>query len=67
MTKKILTPKGKAIIKAWLLGIAAGGVFTGITMLVELAPVYEALIIAATVPIVKWANKYDTSFGRGSK
>jgi len=65
--KKILTPKGKAIIKAWVLGMAAGGVFTGVTMLIELAPLYEALIIAAAVPIVKWANKYDPSFGRGSK
>lgn len=62
-----ITEKQKKAIKSYLRAVASSAIVMGVALLTEMAPHYAVLIGALAGPAIKWADKSDTDFGRGSK
>lgn len=62
-----ITEKQKLAVKSYLRAVAASAIVMGVALLTELAPHYAVLIGAVAGPAIKWADKSDKDFGRGSK
>jgi len=67
LIKKFLTPKEVAAIKSYIRAVFASAVTMGVALLTDMKPEYAVLIGALAGPLVKWADKSEKSFGRGSK
>lgn len=62
-----ITEKQKMAFKSYLRAVASSAIVMGVALLTEMAPHYAVLIGALAGPAIKWADKSDTEFGRGSK
>ena len=62
--KKIKKPEFKAVVKSYLRAVLASAVTMGIALATDLAPEYAVLIGGITAPLVKWADKAESEFGR---
>jgi len=67
LINKFVTPKEVAAIKSYVRAVLASGVTMGIALLTDMKPEYAVLIGALAGPLVKWADKNEKTFGRGSK
>ena len=65
--KKFLSEKQIKALKSYLRAVAAVAVFAGVQFATDLAPQYAMVIAAVVAPILKWADRNDKDFGRGSK
>jgi hypothetical protein len=65
--KKYLKAKDIAAIKSYLRAVLASAVTMGIALLTDMKPEYAVLIGALAAPLVKWADKNESEYGRGSK
>lgn len=64
LINKTKTPKFKSAFKSYLRAVLASAVTMGLALLTDLAPEYAILIGGLTAPIVKWADKAESDFGR---
>ena len=62
-----VTDKQKKAFMSYLRAVAASAIAMGIALLTDMAPQYAILIGAVAGPALKWADKNDASYGRGSK
>jgi hypothetical protein len=62
-----LTEKHKKAIKSYFHAVAASAIVMGVALLSEIEPHYAVLIGAIAGPAIKWADKHDKDFGRGSQ
>jgi hypothetical protein len=67
LINKFVTPKEVAAIKSYVRAVFASAVTMGVALLTDMKPEYAVLIGALAGPLVKWADKSEKAFGRGSK
>lgn len=65
--KALVTPARKAMVKTYVRAVAAGAITTALAIALDVAPQYATLIGALAAPAVKWADKAEKEYGRGSK
>lgn len=61
---KVKSPEFKAVVKSYLRAVLAAAVTMGIALLTDMAPEYAVLIGGITAPLVKWADRAESEFGR---
>ena len=64
LLEKIKSKEFKAAFKSYLRAILASAATMGIALLTDMAPEYAVLIGGITAPIVKWADRAESQFGR---
>ena len=63
----VISDKTKAALKSYARAVLAAAITMGIATATDMAPQYAVLIGAIAAPLVKWADKAEKDFGRGSK
>lgn len=67
MKKIVVSEKVQKAIKSYLRAVAASAIVMGVALVTDMAPQYAILIGAIAGPALKWADKSEKDFGRGSK
>jgi hypothetical protein len=64
LKKKLQSKEFKAAFKSYLRAVIASAATMAIAFATDIAPEYAVLIGGLTAPIVKWADKAESDFGR---
>lgn len=64
LLEKVQSKEFKAAFKSYLRAVLASAATMGIALLTDMAPEYAVLIGGITAPIVKWADRAESEFGR---
>lgn len=64
LKKKLQSKEFKAAFKSYLRAVLASAATMGIALVTDIAPEYAVLIGGLTAPVVKWADRAETDFGR---
>ena len=67
LIKKLKSKEFKAAFRSYLRAVLASAITMGIALAGDVAPEYAILIGSIAAPAVKWADKTEKEFGRGSK
>lgn len=65
--KNLISPTKVALLKSYLRAVLASGVAYALANAANFDPQFAILIGAFAGPLVKWADKAEKEFGRGSK
>lgn len=65
--KKYITEKNLKVLKSYVRAIGAVVVYAALEYFTNLKPEFAIAIAAVFGPLVKWADKNEKEFGRGSK
>lgn len=64
LLNKLKSPKFKAALKDYLVGVLAAAVALGISFALDFAPEYSVIIAGITAPLAAWADKNRREYGR---
>ena len=64
LLNKLKSPKFKAALKDYAVGVVAAAVALGISFAMDFAPEYSILIAGVTAPLAAWADKNRKEYGR---
>ena len=64
LIKKLQSPKFKAALKDYFVGVAASAVAMGIALAMDFSPEHAILIGGVTAPLAGWADKNRKDYGR---
>jgi len=64
LVKKLKSKEFKAALKSYLRAVLASAATMAIALATDVAPEYAILIGGLTAPVVKWADKAESEFGR---
>ena len=62
--KEMKSKEFKAAFKSYLRAVLASAATMGIALITDVAPEYAILIGGLTAPVVKWADRAESDFGR---